>query len=106
MKFIRLTIQWNTFERTPPIQHPNGTWVHNYSTAYLGILKNQITWAAANGLYVLIENSESEASPPWRMHAQYNSHGINYTAQEQWATSSCDDPLLLQFTQDFLTCLA
>src|ERR1051325_10739992 len=106
MKFIRLTIQWNTFERTPPIQHPNGTWVHNYSTAYLGILKNQITWAAANGLYVLIENSESEEYPPWLMQAQYNSHGINYTDQEQWDTDYWDDPLLLQFTQDFLTWLA
>ncbi len=104
--FVRLLIHWQLFERSPPIHNPDGTWTHNYSPSFMSALKDNISWAAANGLYLMIENGESEEYPPWLLQAPYNSHGITYTDPKQFATDYWSDTLSIQFTQDWLTYLA
>jgi len=104
--FVRFLIHWQLFERSPPHQNPDGTWTHAYSTTYMAALKNALMWASANGLYVMIENGESEEYPPWLLQAPYNSHGITYTDSIQFATDYWSDDLSKQFTQDWLNWLA
>jgi len=104
--FVRFIVHWQLFETGPPTQNPDGSWTHNYSADWMTTLKNEITWASANGLYVLLENAESEEYPPWLLQATYNSHHINYTDQNQFDTDYWTDTLAKQFTQDFLTWMA
>ena len=86
MNFVRLRFHWTELEEKPPTKNADGvTWTHHYDQAYMALIKQDVAWAAANGLYVMVDNhpcsSDQECFfgyPDWLYQAPYNSKGITY----------------------------
>jgi hypothetical protein len=105
MNFVRLQIHWGDVEPTAPIKSGN-TWTHRYDATDIAAIKDQITLATQNGLYVLVENALATFYPAWMYTAPYNSHGKNYVDSTALSTDYWSDSLMQRFTRDYLTTLA
>jgi Cellulase (glycosyl hydrolase family 5) len=108
MNVVRMRLPWAMFEPNPPV-FDGTTWIHDYNDGALGRVREQLDFAAAHGIDVILENDClcSRGYPQWLFEAPYNSHGIDYdpTTEEgrlQFQTDYWTDDLLKQFTQDWL----
>jgi hypothetical protein len=105
MNFLRMRIHWNLIEPNAPTK-VGATWVHTYDASELIDLKTQIGYAAANGEYVLIENTQGTDWPFWLYQAPNNSHGKNYVDLTALETDFWSDPLMQTFLTDEMKYLA
>jgi cellulase (glycosyl hydrolase family 5) len=106
MNVVRMRIQWLNVEGSPPTSNGNGTWTHNWDAGEIQSIKDQIGYATANGLYVIIQNVQTDLYPTWLLSSQYNSHGKNYSDWTSWDTDFWSDALMQQFTGDWMSYLA
>lgn len=110
MNFIRMWVRWSELEPDPPTKNGQG-WVHHYDLGMLDRLKQQIGFAASQGLYVMVENycgppCYGNGWPAWLYQATYNSHGKNYTNKDDANTDYWTDSLQRGFTASYLSWLA
>ena len=105
MNVVRLRVGWKFFEPNPPTPDGSGGWIHDYRTALVPELRQQIAFARAHGIAVLIENRCfcGEGWPLWVSEAAYNSHQIDYDLTDQtqrldFLANYWSDDLLKQFT--------
>jgi hypothetical protein len=105
MNVVRLQIHWGDVEPLEPIKNGN-TWTHRYDANDVAAIKDQVTLATQNGLYVVIENALATFYPAWMYTAPFNSHGKNYADSTALSTDYWTDALMQRFTKDYLTYLA